>query len=198
MNPSLSLSLSDRFKKEARNEHEGFYIFKQERNNNNCAILCLNAQSEERESDPSKISMKIYRPNTGPQVRPEMLSSIGIRYKKASPEAVQQFWDTQYSQCLRMCSHIYWNRRCPFGLKCGVGLRVRTYHVLSGLMLPIWDRIALIIEKDGRKIQMIRVKSDDNKKIVGTVVPEGVYHQLVADLSSDSVVECKEFNTNKE
>ncbi|XP_023173345.2 protein strawberry notch isoform X2 [Drosophila hydei] len=194
---SFELALA-KFKKEARQEHEGFYTFKQERNNNNCAILCLNAQPDQAPStDHSKLNMKIYRPNTGPQVRTETLSSIGNRYVKASPEAVQQFWDMQYNQCLRMCSHIYWNRRCPFGIKCGVGLRVRTYHVLSGLMLPIWDRIALIIEKDGRKIQMIRVKTDENKKIVGTVVPEGVYHQLVADLSSDSLVESKDFSVKE-
>ncbi|XP_030560834.1 protein strawberry notch [Drosophila novamexicana] len=195
---SYDLALA-KYNKEARQEHEGFYTFKQERNNNNCAILCLNAQPDTAATtDPSKLNMKIYRPNTGPQVRTETLSSIGNRYVKASPEAVQQFWDMQYNQCLRMCSHIYWNRRCPFGIKCGVGLRVRTYHVLSGLMLPIWDRIALIIEKDGRKIQMIRVKTDENKKIVGTVVPEGVYHQLVADLSSDSIVESKDFSVSKE
>ncbi|XP_034481460.1 protein strawberry notch [Drosophila innubila] len=188
-----------KYNKDARRKHEGFYIYKQERNNNNCAILCLDAQSEatEASSDPTKINLKIYRPNTGPQVRTETLSSITTRYVKANPETVQQFWDMQYNQCLRMCSHIYWNRRCPFGIKCGVGLRVRTYHVLSGLMLPIWDRIALIIEKDGRKIQMIRVKTDDNRKIVGTVVPECAYHQLVADLSADSIVECKDFNKSK-
>ncbi|EDW17151.2 uncharacterized protein Dmoj_GI16658, isoform A [Drosophila mojavensis] len=188
-----------KYKKEARQDHEGFYTFKQERNNNNCAILCLNAQPDQSETtDHSKLNMKIYRPNTGPQVRTETLSSISNRYVKASPEAVQQFWDMQYNQCLRVCSHIYWHRRCPFGIKCGVGLRVRTYHVLSGLMLPIWDRIALIIEKDGRKIQMIRVKTDENKKIVGTVVPEGVYHQLVADLSSDSLVESRDLSVQKE
>ncbi|KAL7732730.1 hypothetical protein ACLKA6_005878 [Drosophila palustris] len=195
---SFDLALA-KYNKDARRKHEGFYIYKQERNNNNCAILCLDAQSEatEASSDPTKINLKIYRPNTGPQVRTETLSSITNRYVKANPETVQQFWDTQYNQCLRMCSHIYWNRRCPFGIKCGVGLRLRTYHVLSGLMLPIWDRIALIIEKDGRKIQMIRVKTDDNRKIVGTVVPEGVYNQLVADLSADSTVECKDFSKTK-
>ncbi|EDV95999.1 GH16004 [Drosophila grimshawi] len=189
-----------KFNKEERQEHEGFYMFKQERNNNNCAILCLNVQSQPdaTSSDATKLNLKIYRPNTGPQVRTETLSSISTRYVKASPAAVKQFWEMQYNQCLRMCSHIYWHRRCPFGAKCGVGLRVRTYHVLSGLMLPIWDRIALIVEKDGRKIQMIRVKTDENKKIVGTMVPEGVYHQLVADLSSDSIVESKDLTKKQQ
>ncbi|XP_034104653.1 protein strawberry notch [Drosophila albomicans] len=189
-----------KFNKEARHEHEGFYIFKQERNNNNCAILCLDTQSDASESisDPTKINFKIYRPNTGPQVRTETLDSVTNRYVKAQPEAVKQFWDLQFNQCLRMCSHIYWNRRCPFGNKCAVGIRMRIYHVLSGLMLPIWDRIALIIEKNGRKIQMVRVKTVDNRKIVGTVVPEGVYQQLVADLSEDSIVESKDFSPNKE
>jgi len=58
-------------------------------------------------------------------------------------------------------------------------------------MLPIWDRIELIIEKNNQKIQIIRVKTDVNTKIVGTVVPHAVYDTLVADLSSDSTVEMK-------
>jgi len=66
---------------------------------------------------------------------------------------------------------------------------MRTYHVLSGLMLPIWDRIELIIVNSGHKIQIIRMKTDANKKIVGTVVPPAVYDDLVADLSTDSLVE---------
>ncbi|ALC44054.1 sno [Drosophila busckii] len=189
---SFEMALA-KYKREARQSHEGFYVYKQERNSNNCAILCLNAQPDTpADTEASKLSLKIYRPNTGPQVRPESLSAINQRFVKASLDAVQHYWDLQYSQCVNSCSHIYWNRRCPFGTKCGVGLRVRQYHVLSGLMLPIWDRIALIIEKDGRKIQMIRAKTVDNKKIVGTVVPDGIYQQLVADLSSDSRVECND------
>ncbi|XP_039226214.1 uncharacterized protein LOC6528276 isoform X3 [Drosophila yakuba] len=178
-----------KYRKEAQHEHEGFYILQQLRQNKNSSILCLQAPSNSADVSNGKINLQIYRPNTGPQVRLETHGSISSRYVKVSPEEAQKYWVQQYNLCLNMCSHVYWNRTCPIPTGCEVGLRMRTYHVLSGLMLPIWDRIELIIEKNGHKIQIIRVKTDVNKKIVGTVVPHAVYDALVADLSTDSIVE---------
>ncbi|XP_017060645.2 protein strawberry notch isoform X1 [Drosophila ficusphila] len=178
-----------KYRKEGQHDNDGFYILQQLRQNKNSSILCLQAKSSSADGGPGKINLQIYRPNTGPQVRLETLASISTRYVKVTPEEAQDFWRQQYDFCLDRCSHIYWNRSCPFSAGCEVGLRVRTYHVLSGLMLPIWDRIELIIEKNEHKIQILRVKTDVNKKIVGTVVPHAVYDALVADLSSDSIVE---------
>ncbi|XP_039487397.1 uncharacterized protein LOC120449129 isoform X3 [Drosophila santomea] len=178
-----------KYRKEAQHEHEGFYILQQLRQNKNSSILCLQAPSNSADVSNGKINLQIYRPNTGPQVRLETHGSISSRYVKVSPEEAQKYWVQQYNLCLNMCSHVYWNRTCPIPTGCEVGLRMRIYHVLSGLMLPIWDRIELIIEKNGHKIQIIRVKTDVNKKIVGTVVPHAVYDALVADLSTDSIVE---------
>ncbi|XP_052850859.1 protein strawberry notch homolog 1 [Drosophila gunungcola] len=178
-----------KYRKEGQHEHDGFYVLQQLRHDKNSSILCLQAQSNAADvGAPGKINLQIYRPNTGPQVRLETLRSITSRYKKVTPEEAHNFWMEQYSLCLNKCSHVYWNRVCPFPPGCEVGLRERIYHVLSGLMLPIWDRIEHIIEKNGHKIQIIRVKTDVNKKIVGTVVPNAVYDALVADLSSDSIV----------
>nr|XP_017015411.2 protein strawberry notch [Drosophila takahashii] len=178
-----------KYRKEGQYDHDGFYVLQQLRHNKNSSILCLQSPSNAADGSTGKINLQIYRPNTGPQVRLETLSSISSRYVKVTPEEAREFWLLQYDSCLNMCSHVYWNRICPFSVGCEVGLRVRKYHVLSGLMLPIWDRIELIIEKNGHKIQIIRVKTDVNKKIVGTVVPHAVYDALVADLSSDSMVE---------
>ncbi|XP_017116810.1 protein strawberry notch homolog 1 [Drosophila elegans] len=178
-----------KYRKEGQHEHEGFYVLQQLRHDKNSSIMCLQAPSNAADGGaPGKINLQIYRPNTGPQVRLETLRSITSRYKKVTPEEAHPFWKEQYGLCLNKCSHVYWNGVCPFPPGCEVGLRERTYHVLSGLMLPIWDRIEHIIEKNGHKIQIIRVKTDVNKKIVGTVVPHAVYHALVADLSSDSIV----------
>ncbi|KAH8410036.1 hypothetical protein KR009_004503 [Drosophila setifemur] len=181
-----------KFRKEARHEHDGFYILQQLRHNKNSSILCLQTKNNSTESssrNSGKMSLQIYRPNTGRQVRMETLTSIQTRYVKVLPDAARELWIQQYDMSRNNCSHIFWNRVCPFQAGCEVGLRVRTYHVLSGLMLPIWDRIELIIDKSGHKIQIIRVKTDVNKKIVGTVVPHSVYDALVADLSTDSIVE---------
>ncbi|XP_050741416.1 protein strawberry notch homolog 1 isoform X3 [Drosophila biarmipes] len=181
-----------KYRKEGQHEHDGFYVLQQLRHNKNSSILCLQAQSNSSDATSGKINLQIYRPNTGPQVRLETLSSISSRYVKVEPEKAQEFWLQQYDFCLNKCSHVYWSRICPYPTSCEVGLRVRTYHVLSGLMLPIWDRIELIIEKSNQKIQIIRVKTDVNTKIVGTVVPHAVYDALVADLSSDSIMEVED------
>nr|XP_043068518.1 uncharacterized protein LOC108125263 [Drosophila bipectinata] len=183
-----------KFRKDARQDHDGFYVLKQLRRNKNSSILCLPAPSNPRDNPPppttpNKINLQIYRPNTGPQVRLETLGSINNRYVRVSPDVARPFWQEQYDTCLDHCSHSYWNRYCPNPVTCEVGLRIRTYHVLSGLMLPIWDRIEQIVETNGHKIQIIRVKTDVKKKIVGTVVPHTVYDALVADLSTDSLVE---------
>ncbi|XP_001357365.4 protein strawberry notch homolog 1 [Drosophila pseudoobscura] len=183
-----------KFRREAKDPHEGFYILKQKRRNKTNAVLCLNGQvvnclvNTRKESTPSPVFLQLYRPNTGPQVKTENLTSFTQRYMQVPPEVAQMYWQHQYETCLTRCSHSFWNRPCPNPNSCELGLRVRTYHVLSGLMLPIWGRIEKIIERNGRKIQIIRVKTDVNKKIVGTVVPPCVYNELVADLSSDSTV----------
>ncbi|XP_030377772.1 protein strawberry notch homolog 1 [Scaptodrosophila lebanonensis] len=179
-----------KLRKEKRYEYEGFYVLKVPRNNKNCAILCLSARPDvPGETSTKKIQLQIYRANTGPQVRTEFMSSITNRYLQVVPETAEHFWRRQYEVCVNFCSHYYWSGVCPFSKGCEVGLRVRTYHVLSGLMLPIWDRIEQVIEMRGHKIQMIRFKTDVNKKIVGTVVPNAVYNYLVVDLSNDSTVE---------
>ncbi|KAH8266648.1 hypothetical protein KR018_005640 [Drosophila ironensis] len=182
-----------KFNKESRHDHDGFYVLQQLRHKKNAAILCIETTTKSRDKPdtavPSKISLQIYRPNTGPQVRQESLSSILMRYVKVPADVARVYWTTQYEVCLTKCSHFYWTGLCPYSGICEVGLRLRTYHVLSGLMLPIWDRIELIIEREGQKIQIIRVKTDVNKKIVGTVVPHSVYDALVENLSTDSVME---------
>ncbi|XP_064538491.1 titin homolog isoform X2 [Drosophila montana] len=185
------------FKKKERQAHEGFYILRQKRNNNNCAILCLNPETDEEStgepSVPTKINLVIIRPNTGAQVRTEPLSSLLGRYVKASPKAAQPFWDMQFSKCLHICSHIYWSCKCSYGKRCGLGLRVRSYHVLSGLLISVWERVANIIEKNGRQMQMVRVKTESSKRIVGILVPEFAYRRIVSDLSCDATVETKDF-----
>ncbi|XP_041448266.1 protein strawberry notch homolog 1 isoform X2 [Drosophila obscura] len=198
-----------KYRREAKDSHEGFYILKQKRRNKNIAVLCLNGQCNDpvpgstarKESSSScsssssscssaetAVHLQLYRPNTGPQVKTEQLNNISLRYVKVPPEEAQPYWQHQYDVCLNKCSHVFWSRPCPNANSCEVGLRVRSYHVLSGLMLPIWGRIEKIIERNGRKIQIIRVKTDVNKKIVGTVVPASVYNELVEDLSADSKV----------
>lgn len=58
------------------------------------------------------------------------------------------------------------------GLECEVGLRRRTYNVLSGSVLSIWNRIEVIIAKNGQnaKMQVVRLRTAEGIKIVGQFI----------------------------
>lgn len=68
-----------------------------------------------------------------------------------------------------------------------VGLRRRTYTVLSGSVLAVWSRIEnTITAKSNNKMQVIRLKTTEGAKIVGTLIPKSCVELLVQDLSSDA------------
>ncbi|KAH8416766.1 hypothetical protein KR222_003697 [Zaprionus bogoriensis] len=187
------------YDKDEREKYEGFYILEQPLNEKNCAILCLSEDYElnpddiQITTDSSKVQLRICRPHTGFQLHTESLISISGRYVKTSPSIARPLWEEQFEKCMGSCAHAYWNSKCAYGKKCGLGMRVRTYHVLSGLMECIWERISQIIEKNGRQMQMVRYSLDAKRKIVGVVVPEMVYRRIVADLSQDSMVETTDY-----
>ena len=52
-----------------------------------------------------------------------------------------------------------------------MGLRTRTYYVLSGSVLSVWNKVerVLVMMPGGSqtKMQVIRLRTDDNQRIVG-------------------------------
>lgn len=189
-----------RYEKEERSNYEGFYILETALNNVKCAILCL---SEDYELDPDNIQipnhkscvqLRICRPNIGFQLNMESLVSIRERYTKTSPKLAKELWDKQYQCNLSSCAHIYWTGRCNYGPNCYLGLRRRTYHVLSGLIQSIWERIAEVIEKQGRQMQMVRYSLNPNRKVVGVLVSEVAYRRLVTVLSRDFMVDTSNYS----
>lgn len=71
-----------------------------------------------------------------------------------------------------------------------MGLRRRTYSVLSGSVLAVWSRVENILSRYGghgnNKMQVIRLKTDDGKKVVGTLIPKNCFDLIKQDLSSDA------------
>lgn len=181
--------------KEEREDYEGFYILKSPLNDMKCAILCLSMDYELNPDDiqiPSNIScvqLRICRPNIGFQLHTESHFSIRERYTKTRPELARELWDNQYNSSVDMCAHNYWKSKCIYGTKCTLGLRRRTYHVLSGLIQSIWERIAQIIEKYGRQMQMVRLTLNSSRKVVGIVVSEPAYRRIVTVLTRESTAE---------
>lgn len=82
-------------------------------------------------------------------------------------------WVQQYDASVNTCSHAYWRGNCrnvSLGHDCEVGLRRRTYNVVSGSVLSVWSRVeGVLAGKNGsqNKMQVIRLRTKDDVKIVG-------------------------------
>lgn len=69
-------------------------------------------------------------------------------------------------------------------------MRRRTYTVLSGSVLAVWQRVENQLgtrsTSNNNKMQVIRLKTAEGNKIVGILVPKHCVESLVADLSRDA------------
>ncbi|XP_074000099.1 protein strawberry notch isoform X3 [Rhodnius prolixus] len=178
---------------------EGFYLSHQIRNGKQTAIL-----AEAIESSGSGKSVKkgaegkkdqlytIYRPNTGLQLRQETLGELEKKYKLVTKDEAETHWKEQYDSSNTICSHAYWRGNCKsasIGLDCEVGLRRRTYNVLSGSVLSVWARIeSVLAAKTGHntKMQVIRLRTTEGVKIVGILIPKSCVEALQEALASDA------------
>ncbi|CAL4120569.1 unnamed protein product, partial [Meganyctiphanes norvegica] len=134
-------------------------------------------------------------------------SELKKKYKKVTPDQAKDPWEAQYKSSSHTCSHAYWQgncRRVDNGIECNIGLRQRTYHVLCGLVLNVWARVEEVFESESHsnsnKMQVIRLKTTDGTKFVGTLIPENIVELLSAVLEENCENSySKEFNDdNKE
>lgn len=189
-------------------ENEGFWLSHQIRNNKHTAILAVATDSgggigggggggTKGKKDGKKESKKdqmfsVYRPNTGLQFRQESLAELEKKYKKVESGEAEKSWSQQYDASVNTCSHAYWRGNCrnvSIGHDCEVGLRRRTYNVVSGSVLSVWSRVeGVLASKTGsqNKMQVIRLRTKDDIKIVGTLIPKNCVDDLIKALSSDA------------
>ncbi|XP_049879393.1 protein strawberry notch isoform X2 [Pectinophora gossypiella] len=169
---------------------EGFYLSLQARNNKYTAVLAVAVKITNKKEKLSKKDhmFQLYRPNTGLQLRLESLAELEKKYKKVSSEEAETSWRAQYAASTRVCSHAYWRNSCR-NPDCEVGLRRRTYHVLAGSVLAVWARVEAVLAARSQlnKMQVVRIKTDDGLKIVGTMIPKNCVEPLKEALSSDAV-----------
>lgn len=176
--------------------HEGFYLSHQIRNNKQTAILSVAVGTPKGKKDSEKKAKDqlytIYRPNTGLQLRQETLGELEKKYKKVSSDDAQSHWTEQYDASVTTCSHAYWRGNCKnvtLGMDCEVGLRRRTYNVLAGSVLSVWTRVENVLAaKTGHnsKMQVVRLRTAEGVKIVGTLIPKSCVEALREALSSDA------------
>ncbi|XP_054281484.1 protein strawberry notch isoform X2 [Macrosteles quadrilineatus] len=179
--------------------HEGFYLSHQIRNGKQTAILalCPEATNTTKSGKKAETAKKdqlytIYRPNTGLQLRQETLGELEKKYKKVECSDAEKHWKQQYESSESTCSHAYWRGNCKnvtLGLDCEVGLRRRTYNVLAGSVLSVWTRVENILQaKTGHqtKMQVVRLRTAEGIKIVGTLIPKSCVEPLREALATDS------------
>lgn len=108
-------------------------------------------------------------------------------------------WDTSVKykeneqKCLSMAlrdMEYEWQLTIYFSLHSKVGLRRRTYTVLSGSVLAVWQRVEnQLVARGGpnnNKMQVIRLKTTEGGKIVGILIAKNCVDSLIADLSVDA------------
>ncbi|XP_048521941.1 protein strawberry notch isoform X1 [Dendroctonus ponderosae] len=183
---------------ELTSESEGFWLSHQARNAKHTAILAIaveggNTNSNKKKSESKKEQMfSVYRPNTGLQFRQESLAELEKKYKKVDSADAEKSWTEQYDSSVNTCSHAFWRGNCrnaTAGHECEVGLRRRTYHVVSGSVLSVWSRVEAVLAARGgvqNKMQVIRLRTEEDLKVVGTVIPKNCVDALIEALSSDA------------
>lgn len=61
-------------------------------------------------------------------------------------------------------------KKASVGLQCEVGLRCRTYYVLCGSVLSVWNEVELVltpVSGANVKVQIVRLRTEDGQRIVG-------------------------------
>ncbi|KAK3855126.1 hypothetical protein Pcinc_038450 [Petrolisthes cinctipes] len=173
---------------------EGFYISHQVRNNKKTAVLAVMEPSQSnKKREKNERMFIIYRPNTGMQMKQESYADLKKKYKKVTPDEAQEHWEEQFKASSNICSHAYWQgncRRVNNGLECEIGLRRRTYHVLCGLVLNVWARVEDVLasapHSTTSKMQVVRLKTQDGNKLVGTLIPNNLVQRLAVVLEEES------------
>uniref|UniRef100_UPI0037E8FF7D protein strawberry notch homolog 1 isoform X2 n=1 Tax=Semicossyphus pulcher TaxID=241346 RepID=UPI0037E8FF7D len=163
---------------------DGFYV--QMRNNKKTAILV-------KEVNTKKRLFLVYRPNTGRQLKLETYTDIKKKFKKVLSEDAKQHWTDQYNSSAKICSHAYWRGNCKkasVGLLCEIGLRCRTFYVLCGSVLSVWNEVEGVltpVSGTNVKVQIVRLRTEDGQRIVGLIIPANCVSLLINKLSTSDL-----------
>ncbi|VDM12656.1 unnamed protein product [Wuchereria bancrofti] len=108
----------------------------------------------------------------------------------------------------KTCQHNYFHGRCrneAMGVYCETGRRTRTYFVLSGSVLSVWPIVEEVLSsgmsareiRRSQRMQIIRVRTPQDHKIVGLLVLPQYVRTLVARFEKHcgGCVESKSANT---
>lgn len=129
---------------------------------------------------------KIYRPAVGEVSREMPVAELKSKYRKVSSiEKANKGWAEEYEVSSKQCMH---GPKCKLGIYCTVGRRLQEINILGGLILPVWGTIEKALAKQARqshkRIRVVRLETtDDNKRIVGLLIPNAAVESVLQDLS---------------
>ncbi|XP_072450257.1 si:ch73-63e15.2 isoform X1 [Chiloscyllium punctatum] len=158
--------------------NDGFYLSHRLRGNEPFALLA------------EQITVKhyvLYKPNIGKQIQPESFDNLRKKYKRVEPEEAKEIWQNLYSFSFRKCSHAAWNGKCKIvqqGKECVQGMRLRHYYMLCGALLRVWNKVGNIMSDvtSSSHLQIVRLKTKDQRKQVGIKIPEACVYAVVNEL----------------
>ncbi|VDD95849.1 unnamed protein product [Enterobius vermicularis] len=171
--------------KDHHEEEDGFYVSNVGVNGRKAAILVYGIGK--KMLDTGARLYCVTRPSTGRSAKLETLAELSKRFRIATPEETETIWKQQYEGSRVMCQHKYFHGRCRCeakGVYCETGRRTRTYFVLSGSVLSVWPVVeeSLSSVKKEQRMQIIRVRTEEDLKIVGLLILPQYVRTLVIRL----------------
>ncbi|KHJ93704.1 helicase protein [Oesophagostomum dentatum] len=172
--------------KEHNTDEDGFYVSNSSNTGRQVAVLVYGIGK--RRFDNGARLYAVTRPSIGRSPKLITMAEITKRFIKVPPEDAKKLWEDQYAGAIDNCHHTYVHGKCKseaMGVYCEVGRRTRTYFVLSGSVLSVWPVVEEVLsDRDRRasRMQVIRVRTDQDQKIVGVLVLPHFVRTLVARL----------------
>ncbi|CAJ0599514.1 unnamed protein product [Cylicocyclus nassatus] len=172
--------------KEHNSDEDGFYVSNNANGGRQVAVLVYGIGK--RRFDNGARLYAVTRPSIGRSPKLITMAEISKRFIKVLPDDAKKLWEDQYAGAIDNCHHTYVHGKCKseaMGVYCEVGRRTRTYFVLSGSVLSVWPVVEEVLsDRDRRasRMQVIRVRTDQDQKIVGVLVLPHFVRTLVARL----------------
>ncbi|CAB3402081.1 unnamed protein product [Caenorhabditis bovis] len=176
--------------KDHNSDEDGFYVCTPGPNSSGRKVAALVYGIGKVRIDNGARLYAITRPSTGRSPKLLTMADLSKRFTKSTPEEVKDIWISQYEGAETMCQHNYVYGKCKTeigGTYCEVGRRTRTYFVLSGSVLSVWPIVEEVLSGGDRKssrMQVIRVRTEQDQKIVGLLVLPAHVRCLVQQLET--------------
>ncbi|KAM3724205.1 Protein strawberry notch [Dirofilaria immitis] len=175
--------------KDHHEDQDGFYLASVGNNGKKTAALVYGIGK--KRLDTGARLFCITRPSTGRSAKLETIDELTKRFHLATPEETEQVWKDQFEGSNKTCQHNYFHGRCrneAMGVYCETGRRTRTYFVLSGSVLSVWPIVEEVLSsgmsareiRRSQRMQIIRVRTPQEHKIVGLLVLPQYVRTLVA------------------